>query len=85
MGGLCIGNYVETIQHKNSTILKKIQLFIGFIDFFNANHNKILSELELKMGNINEELKYKDSLESFGIKWDEDDGDKEDFNIFGED
>lgn len=85
LGGLCIGNYVETIQHKNSTILKKIQLFIGFIDFFNANHNKILSELELKMRNINEELKYKDSLESFGIKWDEDDGDKEDFNIFGED
>ena len=37
------------------------------------------------MRNINEELKYKDSLESFGIKWDEDDGDKEDFNIFGED
>lgn len=80
-GGFFIGNYVKTVKHKNDTIKHNLELYADFIDFFNTNHSKILSQIDKKMSQISEEISKDIDFKSMGVNLDE----NEDKNIFDDD
>ena len=80
-GGFFIGNYVKTVKHKNDTIKHNLELYADFIDFFNTNHSKILSQIDNKMSQISDEISKDIDFKSMGVNLDE----NEDKNIFDED
>ena len=54
--GFSIGNYVNTIRHKNDMIENQIKLYEGYIQFFNENHVKMLEQIKDKIQQIYSEI-----------------------------
>ena len=54
--GFCIGNFVQTVKHKNEMLKNQIVLYEEYIKFFNENHIKILCQIKEKIQKIYEEI-----------------------------
>lgn len=50
--GFCIGNFVKTVNHKNDMIKNQIELYDGFVGFFNTHHKKVLEQIKEKINLI---------------------------------
>jgi hypothetical protein len=54
--GFCIGNFVTTVKHKNEMIKHQIELYEGYVKFFNENHIKQLLQVKDRLQKISDEI-----------------------------
>ena len=54
--GFCIGNFVTTVKHKNEMIKHQVELYEGYIKFFNENHIKQLVLIKDRLQKIFDEI-----------------------------
>tara|TARA_E500000331_G_scaffold355757_1_gene412079 strand:- start:1371 stop:2480 length:1110 start_codon:yes stop_codon:yes gene_type:complete len=54
--GFCIGNFVTTVKHKNEMIKHQIELYEGYVKFFNENHIKQLLQVKDRLQKIFDEI-----------------------------
>ena len=54
--GFCIGNFVTTVKHKNEMIKHQIELYEGYVKFFNENHIKQLMQVKDRLQKISDEI-----------------------------
>ena len=52
----CIGNFVTTVKHKNEMIKHQIELYEGYVKFFNENHIKQLLQVKDRLQKIFDEI-----------------------------
>jgi len=65
--GLNIDNFIATFKFNNSVMREKIQMFATYIEFFHKMHTKYLkrfsNKIQLMYTNINNDIKFDDSVE----------------------
>ena len=54
--GICILNFIKTLEYDNSVIKDKIQLYLNYMDFFKNTQIKHLSKLVRKMESLKTEI-----------------------------
>jgi hypothetical protein len=54
--GFCIGNFVTTVKHKNEMIKHQVELYEGYVKFFNENHIKQLIQIKERLQKIFDEI-----------------------------
>jgi hypothetical protein len=54
--GFCIGNFVTTVKHKNEMIKHQVELYEGYVKFFNENHIKQLMQVKDRLQKISDEI-----------------------------
>jgi hypothetical protein len=54
--GFCIGNFVTTVKHKNEMIKHQVELYEGYVKFFNENHIKQLMQVKERLQKISDEI-----------------------------
>jgi hypothetical protein len=65
--GLNIDNFIATFNFNNSVMREKIQMFATYVEFFHKMHTKYLkrfcNKIQLMYTNINNDIKFDDSVE----------------------
>ena len=54
--GFCIGNFVTTVRHKNEMIKHQVELYEGYVKFFNENHIKQMNQVKDRLEKIYQEI-----------------------------
>ena len=65
--GLSIDNFIATLTFNNNVMKEKIQMFARYMEFFHKMHTKYLkrfsNKIQLMYTNINNDIKFDDSIE----------------------
>ena len=58
--GICIANFIKTLEYDNSVLKDQINLYLGYMDFFKSTQTKylvkLLHKMELLKKEINDEI-----------------------------
>jgi hypothetical protein len=58
--GICIANFIKTLEYDNSVLKDQINLYLGYMDFFKSTQTKylvkLLNKMELLKKEINDEI-----------------------------
>ncbi len=54
--GICIANFIKTLEYDNSILKDQIHLYLGYIDFFKSTQTKYLVKLMHKMELLKKEI-----------------------------
>ena len=58
--GICIANFIKTLEYDNSVLKDQISLYLGYMDFFKSTQTKylvkLLHKMELLKKEINDEI-----------------------------